>query len=159
MQWICGFLCEKCQKGDPPPKKGGIFIDFWKFTPQRAGTLFRVSRGTPRVWRQKRQKTRFLTPKFMGNVPNFLFFGQNWPNLQKNELFCSFCGVFFISPRQRAVCGIYATYRRFKSIFTTGFFYLLNVLFLGKIQNVTSFPCIYGICGFLLVFQGFNTAH
>ena len=33
MQWICGFLCEKCQKGDPPPKKGGIFIDFWKFTP------------------------------------------------------------------------------------------------------------------------------
>ena len=33
MQWICGFLCEKCQKGDPPPKKGGIFMDFWKFTP------------------------------------------------------------------------------------------------------------------------------
>ena len=33
MQWKCGFLCEKCQKGDPPPKKGGIMIDFLKFTP------------------------------------------------------------------------------------------------------------------------------
>ena len=121
MQWICGFLCEKCQKGDPPPKKGVIFINFWKFTPQRAGTLFRVSRGTPRVWRQKRQKTRFLSQISLRFPRDLAIFGQNWPNLQKNELFCSFCGFSF----QVLVRGLFVAFlppnRLFSRFFTTGF--------------------------------------
>ena len=142
MQWICGFLCEKCQKGDPPPKKGGIFINFWKFTPQRAGTLFRVSRGTPRVWRKKRQKTRFLTPFSLRFPRDLLIFGQKWPNLQKNDLFWSFCGCSL----KVLVRGLYVDFNppkwTYKSIFYYRFFCELNVLFCGKIQNVTSFPCI-----------------
>ena len=132
MQWICGFLCEKCQKGDPPPKKGVIFIDFWKFTPQRAGTLFRVSRGTPRVLAKKRQKTRFLTPISLRKPRDLTIFDHFWSNLQKNDLFWSFCGFSLQVLVQRAVCGIYATKSTYKSIFYYRFFCLLLFFFVEK---------------------------
>ena len=158
MQWICGFLCEKCQKGDPPPKKGVIFIDFWKFTPQRAGTLFRVSRGTPRVWRKKRQKTRFLTPIFSA-IPYFCCFLVKIDQIcKKMSFFAHFVGFLYKSSLRGLFVAFLPPNRRFQSIFTTGFFYLLNVLFCGKIQIGSSFPCIYGITYFYLDFQQFDTA-
>ena len=104
--WV--FMWKSAKKGTPP-QKGGHFYGLLEIYPLAGGNPFSGFPGDPPGLASKTPKNPFFDPNFITIYAEFAVFGHFWPILQKNDLFWSFCGSFFLSPRKRAVCGIYAT--------------------------------------------------
>ena len=137
-----GFYVKMPKRGTPPLKRGVFLWTFGNLPPSGREPFFGFPGGPPGFGVKNAKK-----PVFWANFhyvwPGICcFLAENGQFCKKMSFFAHFVGFSYKSSSRGLFVAFMPPKSTYKSIFTTRIFYLLNVLFCGKIQNVTSFPCI-----------------